>query len=134
VITLDTSALLPLINRGDPDHERIREAVLKQPRPYVVPAGILAEIGYLLEHRLGAGVLDAFLSDVQLGGFELDCGERDFPRIRELATRYADLPLGFADAAVVACAERRGGNVAALDRDLEIVAREGSIVVLPART
>lgn len=131
MITLDTSALLPLINRGDPDHERVRETVLSQSRPYVVPAGILAEVAYLLEHRLGAGVLDAFLSDIQLGGFELDCGESDFARIRELATRYADLPLGFADAAVIACAERRGGRVAALDRDLEIVAREGSIVVLP---
>lgn len=131
MITLDTSALLPLINRGDPDHERIRKTVLSEARPYVVPAGILAEVGYLLERRLGPGVLDAFLSDIQSGGFELDCGERDFPRIRELATRYADLPLGFADAAVIACAERRGGTVAALDRDLEIVAREGSIAVLP---
>jgi len=61
----------------------------------------------------------------------LDCGEDDFPRIRELVTRYADLPLGFADAAVVACAERNGRRVLALDRDFAVVAREGTIVVLP---
>jgi predicted nucleic acid-binding protein len=60
------------------------------------------------------------------------CGEGDFPRIRQLVARYSNLPLGFADAAVIACAERHGGNVLALDRDFAIVAREGAISLIPA--
>jgi predicted nucleic acid-binding protein len=62
----------------------------------------------------------------------MDCGEEDWSRIRELASRYANLPLGLADASVVACAERHTGRVLSLDeRDLQIVAREGRITVLP---
>jgi uncharacterized protein len=62
----------------------------------------------------------------------LDCGEQDVPRIRTLVRRYADLPLGFADAAVIACAERYGGRVLTLDlRHFGVVAREGNLTLLP---
>lgn len=47
--------------------------------------------------------------------------------------RFRDLSLGFADAAVVACAERNGGRVLTLDvRDFGVVARDGTIALLPA--
>ena len=45
--------------------------------------------------------------------------------------RYRDLPLGFADAAVGAVAERNGGLVLSLDRYFHMVAQEGTIRVLP---
>lgn len=133
LITLDTSGLFALVNRGDPDHEAVRAALLEDPGPYVVPAGILGEIAYLIEHRLGVRVLEGFIEDLESGGFTLDCGEEDLPRIRELVMRYADLPLGFADASVVACAERDSeGRVLTLDlRHFGVVAREGRIIPLP---
>ena len=132
VITLDTSGALALFNRRDPDHEPARVALLEDSGPYLVPAGILAELAYMIEQRLGNAVLDAFLADLESGALTLECGEADFPRIRELVRRYADLPLGFADAAVIACAERHGGRVLTLDiRDFGIVSREGTITVLP---
>ncbi len=104
MITLDSSGLFTLLNRSDRDHERTRSALLEAGRPYLVPVGILAEIAYLLERRMPAA-LDVFLSDIEAGAFDLDCGEADMPRVRELVARYADLPLGYADAAVIACAE-----------------------------
>jgi predicted nucleic acid-binding protein len=62
----------------------------------------------------------------------LDCGEQDFARVRTLVRRYADLPLGLVDAAVLACAERNGGRVLTLDwRHFGVVARVGRITVLP---
>jgi len=132
VITLDTSGVFALLNREDPDHARTAKALADDPGPYVLPAGILTEVGYLAARRLGWDVLDARLQDVQDGSFALDGGETDIPRIRELVARYADLPLGFADAAVVACAERRGGRVLTLDqRDFAVVAREGKITPVP---
>jgi len=86
----------------------------------------------MMEQHLGNRFLDLFLSDMESGAYVLDCGEQDFRRIRALVQRYADLPLGFADAAVVACAERSGGRVLTLDlRDFGTVAREGKIQVLP---
>jgi hypothetical protein len=132
VITLDTSGLLALLNRRHPDHGRARVIVLDDPGPLVVPAGILAEVAYMIEHRLGGLVLDLFLDNLESGAYTPECGERDLPRIRELIKRYADLPLGFADAAVIACAERRGGRVLTLDvRDFGVVSREGTIRVMP---
>lgn len=132
MITLDTSCLLALLNREDPNHHRSLEALARDLGPYLVPAGILAEVSYMVEQLLGLDSLDHFLSNLQSGAYTLECGEEDLPRIRTLVRRYADLPLGFADAAVVACAERSGGRVLTLDvRDFGVVAREGAIQVLP---
>ena len=131
-LALDTSALVALANRRDPSHAQVSDALRADPGPYVVPAGILAEAAYMLEARLGAASLDAFLSDLEEGRLLLDCGEDDLARIRALVARYASLPLGFADASVIACAERRRANVLSLDRrDFSIVAREGRITVVP---
>lgn len=131
VITLDTSALLTLFNSRDPDHEAVRDAVVADPGPRLLPAGILGELTYLIDERFGVDALDRFLVDVERGVYTVDCGENDFPRIRDLVGRYADLPLGFADASVIACAERSGGKVVALDRDFVVVSGEGRIQVLP---
>ena len=62
----------------------------------------------------------------------MDCGEEDISRVRELVLRYADLPLGSADASVIACAERNGGRVLTLDlRHFGTVAAEGKLSLLP---
>jgi predicted nucleic acid-binding protein len=132
VITLDTSALYALLNQQDPDHAVVLAELRADSGPYLVPTGIMAELAYLVESRLGAAVMDAVLADLESGAYSLDCGGEDIPRIRGLASRYEDLPLGFADASVVACAERNGGRVLTLDkRDFDVVAREQAIVVLP---
>lgn len=133
MITLDTSALIALFNRADPLHQTVTAVLDTGPGPYFVPAGILAEVTYMLEARHGSEQLDAFLADLETGAFTLDCGEHDLARIRTLVRRYADLPLGFSDAAVVACAEGKGGRVLTLDRrHFDVVAREESITVYPA--
>jgi predicted nucleic acid-binding protein len=132
LITLDTSALYALVDRRDPDHARVLEELQCDSGPYVVPAGILSELAYLVESRLGAAVMDAVLADLESGAYSLDCGDEDIPRIRSLASRYEDLTLGFADASVVACAERSGGRVLTLDhRDFDVVARDQAIKVVP---
>jgi predicted nucleic acid-binding protein len=47
-------------------------------------------------------------------------------------SRYAELPLGFTDAAVVACAERNGGTVLTFDREaLQTVSRDLPIALIP---
>lgn len=131
MITLDTSALFALLNRTDRHHERIVEALRSTPPPYVVPVAILSEVAYVVESRLGGRVLDAFLNDLATGAYTADCGEGDLPRIRDLARRYEDLPLGFADASVIACAERRRGLVLTRDeRDFRVVEGERTIRVL----
>lgn len=131
MITLDTSALYALINRRDASHARIRSLVLGDGGALLVPAGILAEIAYLIEQRL-PHALDAFLADLESGALTLVC-EDDIARVRVLVARYADLPLGVSDASVIACAERHGGRVATFDRrHFGVVEREGLVAVVPA--
>lgn len=132
MITIDASAVLAIANRSDPDHDATVEALRNERPPYVIPAGILAEAGFMLEARLGTHVLSAFLTDLESGAYMLDCGEGDLARIRELALRYDNLPLGLADAAVIACAERTGGRVLTTDRrDFEVVGAEVALTLLP---
>ena len=132
MIALDTSALLALFNR-EPHHQVAAAALESDPRPYLVPAGILAEVTYMLEVRHGTEMLDSFLADLETGAFALHCGERDLARIRALVFRYKDLPLGFADAAVIACAEGNDSQVLTFDRrDFDVVSREGTISVQPS--
>jgi uncharacterized protein len=132
LIVLDTSGLLALADRRDPQHQQVIDAFDADGGPHVVPAAVLGEIGYMIERDLGASAASAFMFDLAEGVLELDCGEDDLLRAAQLALRYEDLPLGLVDALVIACAERRGGRVLTLDRrDFEIVRREVQLEVLP---
>jgi uncharacterized protein len=92
----------------------------------------MCEVGHLAERRLGSRAVDAFLGSLDLGAVQLDCGDRDIGRARELLGRYADLALGVTDAFVAVCAERNGGRVLTLDRrHFDVLARELALTVLP---
>lgn len=132
MITCDTSALLALVNRRDRDYARVRSAAEQAGSPFIVPAATLGEVAHFIEARMTLLVLETFLADLEAGRYDLDAGNTDFARVRRLVRRYADLPLGLVDAAVIACAERRGGRVLTLDRrHFDVVAREGTIEILP---
>ena len=76
--------------------------------------------------------MDLFLADLISGAYSLDCGEEELSRAMELAKKYADLPLGFTDAAVAACAEANGKRVLTLDtRDFSIIRKETGLTILP---
>jgi predicted nucleic acid-binding protein len=97
-----------------------------------VPAAVLCEVGHIAERRLGSHAVDAFLGGLERGAVQLDCGEHDIGRARELLRRYTDLKLGVTDAFVAACAERNGGRVLTLDRRrFDVLARELALTVLP---
>jgi uncharacterized protein len=100
--------------------------------PYFIPTAILSEIAYMLESRGREAVLLSVMADIESGYYELDCGDANLPRMQQLMKRYADLPLGLADASVIACAERHGGKVLSADRDIWIVSREDKIQVFPS--
>ncbi len=94
--------------------------------PLIIPAAILAEIGWFLEDRRRFPLQDlhTFLADLVSGAYEVVWTQENLGRIAALVDRYRDLPLGIADASVIACAERRGGQVLATDEHFSIVARD----------
>lgn len=90
----------------------------------VVPAPTLVEIDQLAQRRNIPGAVAAMLDELLVGAFLLAAPDiEDYARIRELIEQYADLPLGFVDASVVATAERLDEDrVATLDRrDFSVV-------------
>lgn len=132
MIVVDTSAMLALVDARERHHQAVAAALREAGPPFVVPAATLAEVAYLVERRLGSRAMDAVLADLATSAFLLDCGDTDLTRVRELATRYADLPLGTVDAAVIACAERLSAPVLTLDRrDFGVVGRDIALSVRP---
>ena len=103
----DTGGIYALYDADDAYHESVKAAVDAEAGPLVLPVVLLAEIDYLLITRLGVDAAIDFLESVELGAFTLsDLTAEDVTRCLELVRQYHDLPLGIADAAVVATAER----------------------------
>ena len=111
----DTSAMLAVFDRRDQCHQ-MAATHLRAVESVIIPAGIMGELAYMVESRVGGSSLDTLLLDVEGDLSLLDCGERDIPRVRYLNRRYANLPLGYADATVIACAERPRASVFTFDR------------------
>jgi hypothetical protein len=86
----DHAACVALFNKLH--HER---------RELLVPATVVAEVGYLLAREAGAHLESLFLRSLAEGDFtpvELTAG--DFSRMAELVETYSSLPLGTTDASV----------------------------------
>jgi predicted nucleic acid-binding protein len=108
-VIADTGPLYALVDRTDAWHERVITWWSKRARNVVVPSVVLPEVSYLLQTRIGSAAEQAFIQAVADGEFIIEPLEQeDIARAAELLREYADLPLGFVDAAVVATAERLG--------------------------
>lgn len=110
MIVCDTAPLVAAALYRDPDHRRCVDlftGLRLAGREMLLPAPIVAEVGYLLGRKAGATVEAAFLRSIAEGDFtSVDMTAADYARMAELVEQYGDLPLGTSDAAVVALAER----------------------------
>jgi predicted nucleic acid-binding protein len=99
----------------------------------MISVAILSEIAWFLETRFVGRAQWTVMDDLRNGAYTLDWLRHDIERIYALTRRYADLPLGLADAAVIACAERHNGKILTTDyRHFSVVERgEGTISVQP---
>lgn len=114
----DTEPLYASADKDDAAHAACLELFETAREPLLVPAPVLVELDWLMTSRLGPAAFDAVLASIQERALGVeDLRREDYARIRELRTRYADLPLGFVDAAMVAVAERYGDpRLVSLDR------------------
>jgi uncharacterized protein len=87
-------------------------------RKLLVPATVIAEVGYLLNREAGPRVESLFLRSIADGDLTaVDLTPQDYARMSELVAKYGTLPLGTTDASVVAISERlKLTEVATLDR------------------
>lgn len=108
-VVADTGALYALVDRSDRWHAEVVAWWATRSSPVVVPVSVLPELCYLLQARLGVRAEQAFIRAVAEGEFTIEPIEPDdVARIASLTDAYADLPLGFTDASIVAVAERLG--------------------------
>jgi predicted nucleic acid-binding protein len=109
VILLDTSGLLPVLDRSEPRHAACAGIVQAANVPLLLSPFVLAELDYLLGSRVGAQAQIALLDEVVRGAYRLEpFGPADVMLARKVMARYARLALGLADASIVVLAERHG--------------------------
>lgn len=135
-VVADTGPLYALMDRSDRWHNRVVAWWDAQPRSVVVPVTVLPEVSYLLQTRIGPAAEAAFIGAVASGELQTEPLEaEDVSRAHLLMQEYADLPLGFVDATVVAIAERLGAReILTTDRRHFGVVRPkhmSSLVLLP---
>jgi uncharacterized protein len=103
----DTGPLYAAMDRADIDHDACKQLISTTTERLLVPSPVVVELEWLASSRLGLQPFSSFLADIQAGDLTIvDLIRADYARIRELLNRYADLKLGFVDAAVVALVER----------------------------
>ena len=108
-LIVDTGVLYATLDRGDEAHKACRELIEGTNERRVLPAPILPEVDYWVAKKLGPGPMVALLQDIQAGAYVVeDVAESDYSRITEIVDRYADLDVGFVDAAILAIVERLG--------------------------
>jgi len=132
VIVCDTGPLVAAALSNDTDHDacvRLFNDMHAAGRDLLIPATVTAEVGYLLAREAGARVESLFLRSLAEGDFAaVDLTAADYARMAEPVDTYGDLPLGTADASVIAVAERlKLTDVATLDRRRFTVVRPSHV-------
>jgi hypothetical protein len=111
VILLDTSGLLPVLDRSEPRHAACAEIIQGADVPLLLSPFVLAELDHLLRSRVGARAQIALLDEVVRGAYRLEpFGPADVVLARKVMARYAALALGLADASIVVLADRYGAK------------------------
>lgn len=132
----DTGPLVALIDAGEPDHARCRDAIAGLSAPLLTTWPVLTEAMHLLGDAAGwrgqRALWDLLGHDVLSLA---DLGDAERRRARALMEKYADVPMDLADATLVAVAESRGvRRILTLDRDFGVYRLHGrhAFEVVPA--
>ena len=124
MLIIDAGPLYAAAATQDNDHSRCVELLTHAPRPLLVPELVVTEVSYLLSDRIGPHAELAFAHAIAAGELIVEAVlDPEWERVAELMEQYLDLPLGIADASLIALAERHGQKqIASLDhRHLGVV-------------
>ncbi|HEX6465464.1 MAG TPA: hypothetical protein VFZ98_13470 [Vicinamibacterales bacterium] len=105
-LILDTGIVFAYYDRSDAWHARARNVLKGRERTLILPAPVIPEIDHLLGRRLGAASRQVFYQGILDGHYYVaDVPRQAYRRIAAIEGQFADLALGFVDAAIVAIAE-----------------------------
>lgn len=115
-LVIDTGVLYATLDATDRHHDACRQLLANVREQRVVPSPVLPEVDWLCGSS-SQGRFSVVLDQLKSGALEVeDLIEPDYERAGELLRTYADLHVGFVDAAVLAIVERlREPKLATLD-------------------
>ena len=118
---------MALIDAGEADHKRCRNALKHLEAPMLTTWPVLTEAMYLLGDAGGWNAQRALWQMLEREVLQLaELQGSDVARARALMEKYRDAPMDIADATLVAVAEaRRLKRVFTLDSDFEIYRYRG---------
>ena len=106
---LDTGYFYALLNQAESRHEDVLAASRQVEGPVYLPTPVITEVAYLLLRDVGSEALAEFTLGLADPGFLIvDPVVEDYRRAAEIIRRYHDARVDFADAMLVAIAERLG--------------------------
>lgn len=125
-VIADTGFLYALFDRDDQHHDLAVSIARGGQDVFLTSLAVVGETVHLLKRCRLETRID-FLRWVQLGGASVvDLVADDFDPVITTMLKYGDLPADFADATLVAIADRLGINrVATFDRDFEVYRYQG---------
>lgn len=117
-LVIDTSVLYASFDGKDPEHRVCLALLLGSREEAIVPAPVFVELDHIWRRFGTVATWAAFCDNVAQGAFRIwPLGPDLLARAAALQLKYADLPLGLADAVVfVTCEELGERKVATLDR------------------
>ena len=119
-IIIDSGPLIALFHSGDNHHRNVRDFLGKHRYRFISTLAVITEVTHFLSASLPAQ-MDFFEWVINDGVILIDINLKDMPRIMELAKKYADLPMDFADATLVIAAEKTGiKEIISLDKDFDV--------------
>jgi uncharacterized protein len=134
-VLIDASALIALIDRGDRNHDACLSALASIEDSLLTIWPAVTEAMHLLgDTPPGQEALFDMIDDQALALARLD--RDDVRRMKTLMRKYRDLPMDFADAALVRVAEREHLNrILTFDRHFRVYALpdRARFVVLPGK-
>jgi uncharacterized protein len=118
VIIVDTGALVALFNQRDTFHTVARTTFATLQEPLITAYPVITETCYLLARSVSHQAQCNFLRTVSQGALTLfEFTPPQIERMADLMEQYANLPMDFADASLVALAESLGhGRILTVDR------------------
>lgn len=133
-LLLDSGVVYAYYDRDDDWHGPVRDLLDAEPSTLLLPAVVVPEVDHLLARRIGPAAQEALYVDlVEQVYAVVDLAVGRLPRVLELHRRFADLRLGFVDAAVAALSEQLGvRRLATTDRrHFPAIAAEVRLELLP---
>ncbi|MGQ0464294.1 MAG: type II toxin-antitoxin system VapC family toxin [Sporichthyaceae bacterium] len=108
-LLLDTGAVFAYYVADDRWHASMRAAIDEESGELVLPAPVIPEVDHLLGVRVGRAAREAFYADIVEGVYlVVDLDPERYAEVRDLNMQFADLDLGFVDAAIAALSRQLG--------------------------